>query len=141
MGTYIVRRILISIPVLFGITVLAFGALSLSERMSADATQRAAILSAWVVGGLLGSLVLERVAHRFRPSTLLMVSGLGCAVAYSAWLATSTRLTSALLLGVAGLFASMVESYYRGRPQDYAEVFGFPVTGPSASTRPTAEHQ
>lgn len=30
MGTYIVRRILISIPVLFGITVLAFGALSLA---------------------------------------------------------------------------------------------------------------
>lgn len=30
MGTYIVRRILISIPVLFGITILAFGALSLA---------------------------------------------------------------------------------------------------------------
>jgi peptide/nickel transport system permease protein len=30
MGTYIIRRILISIPVLFGITVLAFGALSLA---------------------------------------------------------------------------------------------------------------
>lgn len=38
------------------------------------------------------------------------------------------------LVGVAGLFASMVESYYRGRPQDYAGVFGFPVTGPSPST-------
>ena len=30
MGTYIARRILISIPVLFGITILAFGALSLA---------------------------------------------------------------------------------------------------------------
>jgi peptide/nickel transport system permease protein len=30
MGTYILRRILISIPVLFGITILAFGALSLA---------------------------------------------------------------------------------------------------------------
>lgn len=86
--------------------LVAFGALSLSERMSADATERAAILSAWVVGGLLGSLVLERVAHRFRPSTLLMVSGLGCAVAYSAWLATSTWLASAVWLGVAGLFGA-----------------------------------
>lgn len=38
------------------------------------------------------------------------------------------------LLSVAGLFASMVESYYRGRPDDYADVFAWPVTGPGAST-------
>lgn len=38
------------------------------------------------------------------------------------------------LLHVAGLFASMVESYYRGRPDDYEPVFKFPVTGPGAST-------
>lgn len=38
------------------------------------------------------------------------------------------------LLSVAGLFASMVESYYRGRPEDYAGVFGWPLTGPHAST-------
>jgi predicted dehydrogenase len=38
------------------------------------------------------------------------------------------------LLHVSVLFASMVESYYRGRPDDYREVFDFPVTGPAAST-------
>ncbi len=38
------------------------------------------------------------------------------------------------LLHVSVLFASMVESYYRGQPDDYADVFGFPVTGPAAST-------
>ena len=38
------------------------------------------------------------------------------------------------LLHVSGLFASMVESYYRGQPGDYEPVFRFPVTGPSAST-------
>ena len=31
---------------------------------------------------------------------------------------------------VSGIFTSWVESYLRGRPQDYAEAFGFPVTGP-----------
>ncbi len=31
---------------------------------------------------------------------------------------------------VSGVFTSWVESYLRGRPQDYAEAFGFPVTGP-----------
>ena len=31
---------------------------------------------------------------------------------------------------VSGIFTSWVESYLRGRPEDYAEAFGFPVTGP-----------
>lgn len=35
---------------------------------------------------------------------------------------------------VAGVFASMVESYLRGRPDEYAGVFGFPLTGPDATT-------
>lgn len=35
---------------------------------------------------------------------------------------------------VSGLFATMVESYLRGRPQDYVDHFRFPVTGPEPST-------
>lgn len=35
---------------------------------------------------------------------------------------------------VSGVYVSWVESYLRGRPQDYAEAFGFPVTGPEPST-------
>lgn len=35
---------------------------------------------------------------------------------------------------VSGIFTSWVESYLRGKPQDYAEAFGFPVTGPSDDT-------
>ena len=35
---------------------------------------------------------------------------------------------------VSGLFATMVESYLRGRPQDYVDHFRFPVTGPDPST-------
>lgn len=38
------------------------------------------------------------------------------------------------LLHVSGLFASMVESYLRGRPEDYRSVFNFPVTGPNEDT-------
>src|SRR5690606_15966313 len=33
-----------------------------------------------------------------------------------------------------GLFASMVEAYYRGTPGEYASVFQFPVTGPDERT-------
>jgi predicted dehydrogenase len=35
---------------------------------------------------------------------------------------------------VSGLYVSMVEEYYRGRPERYQPVFQFPVTGPNAST-------
>jgi predicted dehydrogenase len=35
---------------------------------------------------------------------------------------------------VSVLFASMVESYYRARPDDYRDVFGFPLTGPKPDT-------
>lgn len=38
------------------------------------------------------------------------------------------------LICVSGLFASMVESYYRGQPADYEPVFEFPMTGPSEET-------
>jgi predicted dehydrogenase len=38
------------------------------------------------------------------------------------------------LLHVSGLFASMVESFLRGRPDDYTGVFDYPVTGPGKST-------
>jgi len=37
-------------------------------------------------------------------------------------------------LFVSGLFASMVESYYRGRPDDYRAVFDFPLSGPDERT-------
>ncbi len=35
---------------------------------------------------------------------------------------------------VSGIFASMVESYLRGNPEDYRDVFKFPVTGPEPSS-------
>lgn len=38
------------------------------------------------------------------------------------------------LICVSGLFASMVESYFRGQPADYEPVFQFPMTGPSEDT-------
>lgn len=40
---------------------------------------------------------------------------------------------------VTGVFSSMVESYLRGRPDDYAGVFGFPITGPRPDTYSSLE--
>ncbi|HET7567855.1 MAG TPA: Gfo/Idh/MocA family oxidoreductase [Gaiellaceae bacterium] len=38
------------------------------------------------------------------------------------------------LLAVSGIFASIVEAYYRGRPDDYASVFDFSLAGPDPQT-------
>lgn len=35
---------------------------------------------------------------------------------------------------VSGLYSSMAQEYYRGRPDNYRSVFEFPVTGPAEST-------
>jgi predicted MFS family arabinose efflux permease len=86
--------------------LVAFGALWLSERLGADATVRAAILTSWVAGSFAGAALLERLAARFRPPALLAVSGVGCAAAYAGWLATRTPVASALALAIAGLFAA-----------------------------------
>jgi predicted dehydrogenase len=38
------------------------------------------------------------------------------------------------LIQVSGLYATIVEAYYRGRPEEYDQIFHFPLTGPGAST-------
>lgn len=38
------------------------------------------------------------------------------------------------ILHVSGLYATMVEAYYRGRPEEFDKVFHFPVTGPGSRT-------
>ena len=38
------------------------------------------------------------------------------------------------ILHVSGLYATMVEAYYRGRPEEFDKVFHFPITGPGSRT-------
>lgn len=95
--------------------LVSFGALWLAGRLQADASHRAVVLSAWVLGGMIGSALLARVAGRFRSSTLLAVSGAGCALAYLAWLASRGWLASALTFGAAGLFAAWHYPLVRAR--------------------------
>jgi predicted MFS family arabinose efflux permease len=95
--------------------LVAFGALWLAGRLGCDATERAAVLTAGVVGAAAGAALLERLAGRLRASTLLALSGLGCAVAYGAWLAATSWITSALALAATGLFAAAHHPLLRAR--------------------------
>jgi predicted MFS family arabinose efflux permease len=95
--------------------LVAFGALWCSARLEAGAAERAVILGGWVVGGLAGAAVLERLAARLRPATLLAVSGAGSAAAYAAWLAAGTWVESAILLAITGAFAQAHHPLLRAR--------------------------
>ncbi|MBF5046617.1 MULTISPECIES: MFS transporter [Myxococcaceae] len=95
--------------------IVAFGALFLAQRFGGDASLRALVLSAGVAGALLGALVLERVSAHVRPRTLLGVSGVGCGLAYGAWLWADTLPGSAVTLGAVGLFAAMHHPLLRAR--------------------------
>jgi predicted MFS family arabinose efflux permease len=95
--------------------LVAFGALWLAEHVGAGAAERALVLGAFVTGTIAGAALLERLAARFRPSTLLAVSGAGCAAAYAAWLATGSWLESAITMTVAGGFAAAHHPLLRAR--------------------------
>ena len=95
--------------------LVAFGAIWLASHLEADPSTRAAILVAGTVGALAGAAILERVAGRVRASTLLAVSGLGCAAAYVAWLAATSWVASAVALAFVGLFASAHYPLVRAR--------------------------
>jgi fucose permease len=95
--------------------LVAFGAIWLSQHQGANATERAVILITGAVGAISGAALLERVAARVRASTLLLASGLGCGVAYSLWLATTSLIASAIALGLVGLFAAAHYPLLRAR--------------------------
>jgi MFS family permease len=87
-------------------TLVSFGALWLAQRLGAGPAARAAVLTAWTLGGIAGSGLLARAAGRVRPRSLLLAAGLGSAVCYGAWLAAPSVAWSAFTAGAAGLFTA-----------------------------------
>lgn len=83
-----------------------------------------------------------KAAHAWDLVRIAESKGLHLMVGYTYQFTRAARRVAELLqsgrigdlLHVSALFASMVESYYRGQPDDYADVFAFPMTGPGAST-------
>jgi predicted MFS family arabinose efflux permease len=64
---------------------VVFAALRLRDDLGADVSMRSLALGAWVAGGVLGLLVVERFV-RDRPLRVLVISSTVCAAAYVAWL-------------------------------------------------------
>lgn len=86
--------------------LVAFGALRLREHVGADLNQRAAILTAFAVGGTIGLVLAERLVDRLDPRKFLLVASLACTACYAAWIAAETPLASGVSMFGVGLFSS-----------------------------------
>ncbi len=109
--------------------LVAFGALYLRDHVEAGASVRAAILTAFLSGGVLGLFAAEAGLRRARPKTLLIVSTLACVGCYGAWLTATAPLASGVLMALSGFFAAMhyplcQAQAYRALPQASGTVSG-----------------
>jgi predicted MFS family arabinose efflux permease len=86
--------------------LVAFGALYLRDALSADAASRSVVLMAFMVGGMLGLLLLHRLLGRVGSLPLLRLAALGSAASYVAWLSASTIVASAAWMAAVGFFTS-----------------------------------
>ena len=107
--------------------LVAFGALFLRDRVGADVGERAAILTALMVGAGLGLPVADRLLRRAPPRRLLAASALLAGLFFAAWLRARTPLASGALLFATGFFASMhyplaKAQAYRALPESSATV-------------------
>lgn len=85
---------------------VAFGALHLESRLGGGASARAVNFAAFVLGGVGGTVVLERLGARLSPSTWLLAAGTGSFLFYVAWLLAPGWETAAALLVGCGFFSA-----------------------------------
>ena len=87
-----------------------------------SAEQRTWVLTAGVVGALVGAALAERALARVDPMRLLLVASGGCLVLYVGWLMVSETWVSALLFFTVG--ASVAPMYPIASAQAYAALPG-----------------
>jgi DHA1 family inner membrane transport protein len=121
------RRLLAWIAGMFLCTLMdeifvAFAALHIAERFSADPQARALVLGAFLAGGTCGLLAQERALASVAPRRLLAALAGACAAAYLAWIAAPSLAISAVLAAVVGL--TCAGQYPLAQAQAYRAVPG-----------------
>ncbi|HLL21118.1 MAG TPA: hypothetical protein VK427_03255, partial [Kofleriaceae bacterium] len=84
--------------------LVVFASLHVRLDLGAGPVWQSAIVIAFVVGDLLGLVILERLLASRSERRMLVVGAVGCAVTYAAWLAAPTPLAALVLAVPAGLF-------------------------------------
>jgi predicted MFS family arabinose efflux permease len=102
--------------------LVVFASLHLRDDLGAGPAERSAVLAAFVVGGVAGLAVQQRLLARWSPRRLLAAAGLPCAAVYLAWIAAPSVAASLVLMTLVG--ATAVPLYPLVAAQAYAALPG-----------------
>jgi len=83
--------------------LVVFASLHVRHELGASASWQGIILGAFIVGGALGLVILERVLVRHSERRVLIATCLACAVAYALWLLAPNLWLSAILMVPVGM--------------------------------------
>jgi predicted MFS family arabinose efflux permease len=86
--------------------LVVLASLHLRDVLGAGPGWRTAVIAAFVGGGAIGLVVVERLLRRVAPLRLLAASATACAAAYVAWLCAPTPLASTILMVAVGATAA-----------------------------------
>jgi len=98
--------------------LVVFASLHVRIELGASPAWQSATIGAFVAGGAVGLVILERLLVRYPERRLIIAIGIACAVAFAAWLAAPTIWLSALLMLIVG--ATAVPLYPLASAQAYA---------------------
>lgn len=86
--------------------LVAFGALHLEANLGATPSQRAVTFAAWVMGGVVGTVLLERLGPKASTNRLLWLTGVGSGLGYLLWLVAPGWASATAALAVSGMFSA-----------------------------------
>jgi MFS family permease len=102
--------------------LIVFASIYVRDELGASAAWQSATVAAFVAGGAIGLVVLDRQLTRHSEHRLMIAAGIACAVAFALWLAAPTVWLSALLMVVVG--ATTAPLYPLASAQAYARCPG-----------------
>jgi MFS family permease len=102
--------------------LIVFGSIYVRDELGASAAEQTVVIGAFIAGGAIGLIGLERLLVRHSEHRMMVVAGTACGAAFVAWLAAPTVWLSVLLIIPVGATAAPL--YPLATAQAYARCPG-----------------
>ncbi|HMG21708.1 MAG TPA: MFS transporter [Kofleriaceae bacterium] len=102
--------------------LIVFASLHVRDQLGASPAEQSAMVGAFVAGGAIGLIGLERLLARHSEHRMVIAAGIACAVAFAAWLAAPTVWLAIALMVPVGVTAAPL--YPLATAQAYARCPG-----------------
>jgi fucose permease len=102
--------------------LIVFASLHVRDQLGASPAEQSAMVGAFVAGGAVGLIGLERLLARHSEHRMVIAAGIACAVAFAAWLAAPTVWLAIALMVPVGVTAAPL--YPLATAQAYARCPG-----------------